>query len=234
MPHQQNIPSQQQQQMHFQQVPQQLNVGGSPLHRGRHKQVRQRPHKPGMSKVTDKVFFEIAISGKKVGRIEIAIFGKKVPFTAKNFVEIAKGFYETDGTLLTYKKSKFHRVVPGFMVQGGDVTTHDGTGGRSIYGHVFRDENFKLKHYGAGTVAMANAGRDMNSSQFYITLKATPWLDGRHVVFGKILSGMNVVRKISEVPVNARNQPQVDIEIVQSGVVPTDHFWMEKHMDSVH
>lgn len=215
-------------------MPQQINHGGTPLHRGQHKKVRARPHKPGMSKVTDKVFFEIAIKGKRVGRIEIAIFGKKVPFTAKNFVEIAKGFYETDGTLLHYKKSKFHRIVPDFMIQGGDVTTHDGMGGRSIYGHVFRDENFKLKHYGAGTVAMANSGPDMNSSQFYITLKATPWLDNRHVVFGKVLSGMTVIKKIAEVPTNQRNQPQVDVEIVDSGTVPTEHFWMEKHMDSIH
>jgi len=225
----------QQMQMPPQQVVQGIHGGGSPLHRqGGHRQVRRKPHKPGMSKVTDKVFFEVAIKGKRIGRIEIAVFGKKVPFTAKNFVEIAKGYYENDGTLLHYKRSKFHRVVNDFMIQGGDITHHDGTGGKSIYGHVFKDENFKLKHYGSGTVAMANSGRDMNSSQFYITLRATPWLDHRHVVFGKVISGMKVVKQISEVPTNAKNQPLQSIEIVDSGIVPTEHFWMEKHMDSIH
>jgi len=190
--------------------------------------------KPGMSKVTDKVFFDVAINGRKIGRIEFAIFGKKTPFTAKNFIALAKGHYEKDGTLLHYKKSRFHRVIDGFMIQGGDITNHDGTGGKSIYGHAFRDENFKLKHWGAGTLAMANAGRDLNNSQFYITLKATPWLDNRHVVFGKVIHGMAVVKEVAALGTDSKNRPLDKVEIVDCGHIPTQPYWMEKHNDSVH
>jgi len=212
---------------------QQRNPMGVPQHMQQAQPVIKKAHKPGMSKVTSKVFFEVSVGGKKYGRIEFGVFGKKVPFTAKNFVELAKGFSEDDGTILHYKKSKFHRITD-FMIQGGDITHGDGTGGKSIYGHRFRDENFKLKHYGAGMVAMANAGADMNASQFYITLKATPWLDGRHVVFAKVLKGMDVVRRIAQVKTNAKNKPEVAVEITDSGEIPGDPFWIEKHLDSVH
>lgn len=202
----------------------------------RQQQMRQplKKHKPGMSKVTEKVWLDIAIKNKKVGRIEIAMFGKKVPFTAKNFIELAKGWFEKDGTKLSYKNSKFHRVIPGFMIQGGDITKGDGTGGKSIYGHNFKDENFKLKHYASGMVAMANAGANQNASQFYITLGAAPWLDGRHVVFGKVLKGMAIVRKIAELPTNAKHEPTLSVTITDSGVDQIAPFWMEKHLDSEH
>jgi len=174
-------------------------------------------------KVVDKVFFDITIGGEPAGRIVIGLFSGTVPKTAKNFKELAER--DTDG----YKGSKFHRVIKDFMIQGGDFTRGDGTGGRSIYGERFEDENFKLKHYGSGWLSMANAGKDTNGSQFFITTKMTTWLDGRHVVFGKILSGMNVVRKIEALATDSRDKPTQDVVIADSGSIAVpEPFSVEK------
>merc|ERR1711983_342576 len=167
-------------------------------------------------KVTHTVTFKIDIGGQRIGNVKIGLFGKTVPKTVENFYQLAKGT-EVAGSFLTYKGSKFHRVIKDFMIQGGDFTRGDGTGGRSIYGEKFADENFKLKHYGAGWLSMANADKDTNGSQFFITVKKTPWLDGRHVVFGKVIEGMDVVRKVENNKTSGSDKPVKEVKIVNSG-----------------
>ena len=142
-----------------------------------------------------RVFFDITIGGKTAGRITFELFADTVPKTAENFRALCTGEKGTgkSGKALHYKAARFHRVIQQFMCQGGDFTRGDGTGGESIYGEKFADENFQHEHTTPGLLSMANAGRDTNGSQFFITTVATPHLDGKHVVFGKVVEGMKVV-----------------------------------------
>lgn len=159
-----------------------------------------------------RVFFDVSIGGETIGRIAFELFDDITPKTAKNFRELCQ---KTPG----YKGSIFHRVIKDFMIQGGDFENFNGTGGSSIYGEKFDDENFELKHDQPFLLSMANAGPNTNGSQFFITTVKTPHLDGKHVVFGKVISGKSIVRQIERTETAESDSPLKECKIVDCGVL---------------
>lgn len=171
-----------------------------------------------------KVFFDIEIGGDKTGRIVFELFKNVVPRTAENFRALCvgdQGVAKT-GQPLHFKGCTFHRIIKNFMCQGGDFTRHNGTGGESIYGEKFPDENFKYKHDRPGLLSMANSGKNTNGSQFFMTTVKTPHLDGKHVVFGKVVQGMGVLKELENTAVDERDRPKKACVIANCGELEED------------
>lgn len=175
---------------------------------------------------THEVTFAISIGGNPVGNIVFGILFNSAPRTAFNFLTIARGNTTSlDGKfILTYKKSIFHRTIRNFMIQGGDISRGDGRGVASVYGGNFPDENFDIPHYGGGWIGMANAGPDTNGCQFYITCVLTKWLDKHHTIFGKVVKGMDVVRKIENNPTHSNERPKLEVVIEDCWVVEVQPY----------
>jgi len=165
-----------------------------------------------MSKKNPFIFMDVSIGSCPIGRVMYELFIDLTPKTAENFRGLCTGEYgnvglQSNTKKLYYQDSRFHRVIEDFMIQGGDITHKDGTGGFSIYGPTFNDEDFTRRHSCAGLLSMANCGRNTNNSQFFVTLNACPHLDGKHVVFGQVVYGMDVVRKIAKTAVDKKDKP---------------------------
>ena len=154
-----------------------------------------------LAAITQRAYFDIEIDNVAAGRIVFGLYGDVVPKTVANFATLCEGSagIGNSGKPLHYKGSAFHRIIPGFMAQGGDFTSGDGRGGESIYGNKFADENFQLNHEKPYLLSMANAGPNTNGSQFFITFKETPWLNGKHMVFGEVLEGFDIVNELEKI-----------------------------------
>ncbi|KZT26138.1 hypothetical protein NEOLEDRAFT_272691 [Neolentinus lepideus HHB14362 ss-1] len=179
------------------------------------------PEAPADQPIT---FFDITIGGRPVGRIIFKLYSDLVPKTAENFRSLCTGEKGVgkSGKKLYYEGSSFHRVIPKFMVQGGDFTAGNGTGGESIYGEKFEDEAFPVKHTKPFLLSMANAGPNTNGSQFFITTMPTPHLDGKHVVFGEVIKGKSVVRQIENHPTGQGDVPTEPVVIAACGQLSPD------------
>lgn len=182
-------------------------------------QVQARKKLPNHDTITDKVFLDIGIDDQPIGRIVIGLYGYVNPRTTENFRALCacdRGVGKVYGKPLCYKGSVFHRIIPDFMVQGGDITHGNGVGGESIYGEMFPDENFALTHHKPGILSMANGGPNSNGSQFFITTVKAPWLDGRHTVFGEVVEGMDVLKQVESAG-STTGRPFRKVVILDSG-----------------
>ncbi|KAI8801236.1 peptidyl-prolyl cis-trans isomerase H [Cladochytrium replicatum] len=163
------------------------------------------------------VFMDISIGGQPAGRLKMELFADVCPRTAENFRQLCTGEYRKNGVPQGYKNCHFHRVIKDFMVQGGDFLKADGTGSMCIYGDRFEDENFQLKHSGPGLLSMANNGPNSNGCQFFITCQRSEFLDGKHVVFGRLVDGLLTLRKIENVPTGANYRPKLPVIVTECG-----------------
>ncbi|KAF0924439.1 hypothetical protein E2562_010101 [Oryza meyeriana var. granulata] len=179
--------------------------------------------------VTNRVYLDVEIDGQHIGRIVIGLYGDVVPKTVENFRTLCTGEkgIGSNGKSLHYKGTTFHRIIPGFMIQGGDIVRGDGKGSESIYGSTFPDENFIVKHTRPGVIAMANSGPDSNGSQFYITTIKTSWLDGEHVVFGRVIQGMDYVYAVEGGAGTYNGKPRKKVVVTDSGEIPKEK-WTEE------
>ncbi|KAL6270809.1 hypothetical protein ACE6H2_027720 [Prunus campanulata] len=179
--------------------------------------------------ITHRVYLDVDIEGQHLGRIVIGLYGQVVPKTVENFRALCTGEKGkgAKGTPLHYKGTPFHRIVSGFMIQGGDIVYRDGRGYESIYGGTFADENFRVKHSHAGVVSMVNSGPDSNGSQFFITTIKASWLDGEHVVIGKVIQGMDTVYAIEGGAGTYSGKPRKKVTVAESGEI-TQSQWDEE------
>ena len=181
------------------------SISSSQNHNKQQQQQQQQQQQP------QNVYLDIMVDNNYMGKIVIQLYDDIVPKTAHNFRQLAIN--------KNYQNTIFHRIIKGFMIQGGDFTRGDGTGGVSIYGEKFPDENFHIKHTKPGLLSMANSGPDTNGSQFFITTKPTPHLDNKHVVFGEVVSGMNIVEHLENISTNPEDRPNVECKVSDSGIL---------------
>ncbi|KAI3818943.1 hypothetical protein L1987_12765 [Smallanthus sonchifolius] len=176
--------------------------------------------------ITHRVFLDVDVDKQHIGRIVIGLYGEVVPKTVENFRALCTGELGkcASGKPLHYKGTPFHRIIVGFMIQGGDIVYRDGRGNESIYSGTFRDENFKIKQSHAGMVAMVNSGPDSNGSQFFISTVKAYWLDGEHVVFGEVIEGMDNVWVIEGMAGTYSGKPRKKVVITDSGEIPRSEW----------